>query len=131
MAEPIAIQSLNHVTRTPQQLAGSIRIYTEVLGFRQISRPNFSFDGAWLYAAGIQMHLISVSKMPGGETVINTQANHIAFAVEDVDAVEQRLREHGIEYKRKVIPDRQIHQLFFHDPDGHMIELGRYGVIDQ
>ena len=129
---PIELQSLNHVTRVTHRYDESLRFYTEVLGFRVISRPNFPFDGAWLYAAGMQIHLIvDPSPAPAVHTDINTRTNHIAFFVDDVDAMEQRLREHGVTYKRNIIPDRQIHQLFFHDPDGHMIELGHYGIIDQ
>lgn len=129
---PIAIKDLNHVTRVTHRFDESMKFYTEVLGFRAISRPNFPFDGAWLYAAGMQIHLIyDHAPAPASPGEINTRKGHIAFSVDDVDAMEQRLREHGVPYRRNIIPDRQIHQLFFHDPDGHMIELGKYGIIDQ
>jgi catechol 2,3-dioxygenase-like lactoylglutathione lyase family enzyme len=45
--------------------------------------------------------------------------------------METKLQAHGITYKRSLIADRGIHQIFFHDPDGHMIEIGKYGIIDQ
>ena len=48
----------------------------------------------------------------------------------NVDVIESRPKEQGIVYKRSLIQDRQIHQLF-RDPDGHLIELGKYGTIDQ
>lgn len=131
MPESIDLQSLNHVTRVTRKLEDSIRFYTDVLGFRVISRPAFSFAGAWLYAAGMQIHLIADPAVPPASETINTRTNHIAFAVEDVDAMEARLQQLGVPYKRSIIPDRQIHQLFFHDPDGHMIELGKYGIIDE
>lgn len=34
------------------------RFYTNVLGFTQQARPNFPFDGAWLNAGGLVLHLI-------------------------------------------------------------------------
>jgi catechol 2,3-dioxygenase-like lactoylglutathione lyase family enzyme len=34
------------------------RFYCEVLGFRQIWRPDFPFRGAWLFGYGLQIHLI-------------------------------------------------------------------------
>lgn len=131
MPIPLSLQVLNHVARQTKRLPESIRFYQEVLGFRLISRPAFPFDGAWLYGAGIQIHLIVDDQSPDPALAVNTRANHIAFAVEDVDAMEETLREHGILYRRNLIPDRQIHQIFFQDPDGHVIEVGRYGIIDQ
>lgn len=131
MPEPITLDSLNHVSRQTKRLAESRKFYAEVLGFREISRPGFNFEGAWLYGAGIQIHLIGDGSASDPTPEINTRANHIAFAVADVDVMEQRLKALGVPYRRNVIPDRGIHQLFFQDPDGHTIELGRYGAIDQ
>jgi len=30
-----------------------------------------------------------------------------------------------------LIADRGVHQIFFRDPDGHLIEIGNYGVLDR
>ena len=128
--EPIAIEALNHISRTTVRLEAAIRFYVDVLGFREISRPAFNFAGAWLYGYHLQIHLIENAAAPEPPPGIDTRGNHIAFAVPDVDAMERRLREHGLEYQRKLIADRGIHQLFFRDPDGHLIELGKYGQID-
>jgi len=127
---PLAIESLNHVSVQTRRLAESIQFYVETLGAKIISRPNFSFGGAWLYIAGIQIHLIEQGS-PAGRGDIDTRGNHISFAVPDVDAAEQRLVEMGVSYKRKMIEDRGIHQIFFQDPDGHTIEVGKYGLIDR
>lgn len=126
----LAIESLNHVAVATKRLNESRRFYIDVLGAKEISRPNFSFGGAWLYLAGIQIHLIEQGS-PAGRGEINTRGNHFSFAVPDVDAAEERLKQHGITYIRKLIEDRGIHQIFFHDPDGHTIEVGKYGIIDQ
>ncbi len=126
----LEIQSLNHVGRTTKNLAASIRFYVDVLGCREISRPGFSFGGAWLYLAGMQFHLIEDLTTPDPPEGINPRENHIAFAVADVDAMEMRLRTLGVACQRNLIPDRGIHQIFFRDPDGWLIEIGKYGVID-
>ena len=126
---PLVIESLNHVAVQTRRLAESRQFYTEVLGAREISRPNFSFGGAWLFLAGIQIHLIEQGA-PAGRGEIDTRGNHFALAVPDVDAAESRLKALGISYTRKLIEDRGVHQIFFQDPDGHTIEVGKYGVID-
>jgi len=127
---PLEIESCNHVSVQTKQLAESRKFYVEVLGAKEISRPAFSFGGAWLYLAGVQIHLIEQGS-PAGRGEIDTRGNHFAFQVGDVDEAERRLQQLGVVYKRKLIEDRGIHQIFFQDPDGHTIEVGRYGIINQ
>ena len=126
----LAIESLNHVAVQTNRLPESIQFYVDVLGAKVITRPDFSFGGAWLYVAGIQIHLIEQGS-PAGRGDIDTRGNHVSFAVPDVDAAERRLIQLGVTYKRKLIEDRGIHQIFFQDPDGHTIEVGKYGLIDR
>src|SRR5450432_2348688 len=111
MMVPLDIESLNHVSVQTSRLEESRRFYIEVLGAKEISRPNFSFGGAWLYLSGIQIHLIEQGTPPGRREV-ETRGNHISFAVPNVDAAEERLKQFGVNYKRKMIEDRGIHQIF-------------------
>ncbi|MEP6716798.1 MAG: VOC family protein [Terriglobia bacterium] len=115
---------LHHVSRQTQKLEETRRFYVEVLGFRELSRPGFKFPGAWLFGSGIQIHLIDepFQKMEGPP---NSLENHIAFQIDDPDAAEQTLKEHGIAYKRQKSL-RGNEQIFFRDPEGWMIELGNY-----
>ena len=131
MAIPLSIEQLNHVARPTKRLELCRRFWMEVMGAREITRPRFSFGGSWLYLAGIQIHLIEDAAAPDPQESINTRERHMAFAVQDVDAMEFVLREHGVVYKRSLIADRGVHQIFFRDPDGHLIEIGKYGVIDR
>ncbi len=122
---------LHHVSRQTLKLEETRKFYTDVLGFREISRPPFSFGGAWLYGAGIQIHLIEEPFTPPDRS-LNTRENHIAFAVPDMEAAEETLKAHGVEYRHNVVPERGTNQLFFRDPDGWMIELGLFPkVMDQ
>jgi catechol 2,3-dioxygenase-like lactoylglutathione lyase family enzyme len=125
-AEPLPIGSVNHVGVMTSRVAESRRFYREVLGFREVSRPNFDFDGAWLYNYGLMIHLIynDAAGDPDGE--IQTRDNHLALHADDLGRVEQLLRQHGIAYRKNEIVDRGIKQIFFQDPDGHHIEIGKY-----
>jgi catechol 2,3-dioxygenase-like lactoylglutathione lyase family enzyme len=122
---------LHHVSRQTKKLDETRRFYVEVLGFREITRPPFSFRGAWLFGAGIQMHLIDEPFDAPPET-LNTRENHIAFAIEDADAAEAALKERGINYRRNTVPERGTSQIFLRDPEGWLIELGVFPpVMDQ
>jgi catechol 2,3-dioxygenase-like lactoylglutathione lyase family enzyme len=132
MSEPLEILQLNHIARTTKNLEASRRFYIDVLGCREITRPAFSFAGSWLYVAGMQFHLIEDLNTPDSPGTINTRENHVSFVVPDLDAMEERLKRLGVPYRRSMIEDRQIHQMFFRDPDGWMIEIGsNYWPIDR
>ena len=119
---------LHHVSRQTKKLDETRKFYVDVLGFREIPRPPFSFGGAWLFGAGIQMHLIDEPFDNPPET-LNTHENHIAFAVDDVDAAEEALKTHGIKYRRNIVPDRGTNQIFFRDPEGWLVEIGAYPAV--
>ena len=93
------------------------------MGFEEVSRPAFDFDGAWLFGAGIQIHLIN-EPFETPAAPINTHENHIAFYVEDMDASEAVLKEKGIPYHRQSSRERGTSQMFFRDPEGWLLELG-------
>jgi catechol 2,3-dioxygenase-like lactoylglutathione lyase family enzyme len=116
---------LHHVSRQTRKLEETRKFYVDVLGFRELSRPEMNFAGAWLYGAGIQIHLID-EPFPTQPVTINSRENHIAFKVADMDAAEASLKERGIAYKRNTIPERRSDQIFFRDPEGWLIELGSY-----
>jgi catechol 2,3-dioxygenase-like lactoylglutathione lyase family enzyme len=131
MPSPLPIKGLHHVavaTRHPDQSAA---FYREVLGFRDLNRPPFDFRGAWLYNYGVQIHIIenpSAAPEPIGE--IDSRANHLAFAVDDVGPVKEILAARGISV-REQINAGGTRQIFFRDPDGHHIEIAVYGDPSQ
>ncbi|EMS60611.1 hypothetical protein TRIUR3_34137 [Triticum urartu] len=106
----------------------SLDFYMNVLGFTPIRRPgSFDFDGAWLFNYGIGIHLLQ-SEHPESlpaKKEINPKDNHISFQCESMVAVERRLKELGIPYIQRCVEEGGIYvdQIFFHDPDGFMIEI--------
>ncbi len=72
---------LHHVSRQTQRLDETRQFYVDVLGFRELTRPGFAFRGAWLYGAGIQLHLIEEPFSPQEMARSIRARNHIAFAV--------------------------------------------------
>lgn len=127
MPASLPITRVHHVARTTNQPDQSIAFYRDVLGFQEIRRPPFQFRGAWLYNYGVQIHIIEHherAKLTPEE--IDTLAEHLALEVSDVELAKQRLEEHEIPYFEQVNAGG-IHQVFFQDPDGHIVEVAVYG----
>ncbi|XP_061999554.1 glyoxylase I 4-like [Rosa rugosa] len=125
--ESLPLLSLNHVSLLCRSVWDSMRFYEEVLGFVLIKRPSsFNFNGAWLYNYGIGIHLIESPATEDFELrPINPKDNHISFQCTDVGLVKRKLQEMGMRYVTAVVEDDgiKVDQVFFHDPDGYMIEL--------
>ncbi len=126
MPAPLPIESLNHVALMTRRLAESRQFYKTVLGFREVARPNFAFNGAWLFGHGLMIHLIENAKAGAPNEEIQTRENHLALHTSDLAKVEALLGEHRIRFRKNVIADRGISQVFFQDPDGNHIEIGDY-----
>ncbi|CAI9753642.1 unnamed protein product [Fraxinus pennsylvanica] len=125
---PLHLSSLNHISLVCISVDESTQFYQNVLGFVPVRRPgSFKFDGAWLFGHGIGIHLLQ-SEDPEcvpKKTVINPKDNHISFQCENMGVVEKKLGEMGIEYVRQRVEEGGVNvdQLFFHDPDGFMVEI--------
>ncbi|XP_014521116.1 uncharacterized protein LOC106777837 [Vigna radiata var. radiata] len=131
-AQPLPLLSLNHVSLLCRSVWESMRFYEDVLGFVPIKRPSsFNFTGAWFYNYGIGIHLIENPHLDEFDTCanefrpINPKDNHISFQCTDVELVKKRLEERGMRYVTAVVEEggAKVDQVFFHDPDGYMIEL--------
>jgi catechol 2,3-dioxygenase-like lactoylglutathione lyase family enzyme len=126
----IRVKSIDHATLVVKDLARSRVFYVEALGMREVPRPAFSFAGLWFQAGATQIHLILefAGSGPAGnllpEPLRSSRTHHLAFEVEDAEAVVPRLKELQIPilHGPKPRPDGYI-QVFVTDPDGHVVEL--------
>jgi catechol 2,3-dioxygenase-like lactoylglutathione lyase family enzyme len=126
MPRPLPITAINHLSVLTRKVAESTAFYRDVLGFRPVERPPFSFDGAWLHNFGITIHLIRSEQAKHPTEQIDTRDYHLALDTDDLEAVASLLREHGIRFKENEVPGTRTKQLFFQDPDGNHIEVGHY-----
>ena len=121
MPQPLQITAVNHVGRITRRVEESRNFYRDVLGFREVERPNFDFPGAWLYSGDAPVvHLVARDT---GRDASAGAVDHVAFRARDLAGVVARLRERGVAYELRSLPGRGTHQLFVHDPDGVKIEL--------
>ncbi|KAG4211553.1 hypothetical protein ERO13_A02G112708v2 [Gossypium hirsutum] len=125
---PLHLKSLNHISLVCRSVEESINFYQKTLGFVPIRRPgSFDFNGAWLLGYGFGIHLLQ-SEDPDNlpkKWKINPKDNHISFQCENMGCVENKLKEMEMDYERAIVEEGGIcvEQLFFHDPDGFMIEI--------
>ncbi|KAJ0724788.1 putative glyoxalase/Bleomycin resistance protein/Dihydroxybiphenyl dioxygenase [Helianthus annuus] len=133
-SNPLHLKSLNHISLQCRSVEESVKFYTKILGFVQVKRPgNLDFEGAWLFSYGIGIHLIQYedSHNVPKKNEINTKDNHISFQCESIGFVEKKLKEMMIKYTRQRVEEGGIYvdQLFFHDPDGFMIEICNCDIL--
>lgn len=130
--EQLPFLSLNHVSFICKSVRASVKFYNDVLGFVSIRRPSsFDFEGAWLFNHGIGIHLLEVDTTPTKVGGINPKDNHISFQCSDMNILIKKLEELGIKYVTAVVKEGgvEVNQLFFHDPDGYMIEICNCHVL--
>ena len=130
---------LQHVALIVSDLDASRRFYGEQLGMEELQRPaSFGFAGAWYRAGGQEIHLIGAadtSAQPGWGSRPRTDvglAAHLAFEVDDLDTECERLRSIGVDACSAARPRGDgVVQIYFEDPDGHLVELFEQTGEDQ
>jgi lactoylglutathione lyase len=109
-------------------LDASLKFYCDALGLREISRkevPQGRFTLVFLAAPGDDSAQVELTHnwdpeaYPGGRNF-----GHLAYAVDDIYAACQRLKDHGVVINR---PPRDGHMAFVRSPDNISIELLQKG----
>jgi catechol 2,3-dioxygenase-like lactoylglutathione lyase family enzyme len=142
------MKGLHHVGITVKDLDASIRFYHDVLGLEFSNEPSPWFDGPDLGpAVGIPgAALRQVSLLLGDTTLELLQyksppsqtegplmsqslgASHVAFVVDDIEAMKAELEAQGIRFYSDVnVVDEGVlagwRWVYFEDPDGYPLEL--------
>ncbi|EME30733.1 uncharacterized protein Gasu_19720 [Galdieria sulphuraria] len=119
----LSIRSLNHVSFSVPEPVKTGRFFCDILGFRVVRRPNFNFDGIWLYSYGIQIHLIQGTALERPNT-LKPNTDHISFEADDLTNIQNHLDSFNIPYLLESHETEKLRQLFFKEPhSGIMIEI--------
>jgi len=118
------IVGMDHFTILTTNASETVAFYHDILGFAPGPRPAFSFPGAWLYNDGrAVLHVVEKPVIPEGGGVLD----HIAFSGADAPAYLAKLKERGIKYDLRRLPQPGhaggVWQLFFFDPSGARVEI--------
>lgn len=148
-------ESIDHVNLVVEDLDGVAHFYQELLGLKITRRVTISgrwidqtvglddVIGEVIYLdppAGPRVELIRyrapAADRPAGLGQSNTPGlRHLAFRVRDIDGIVTKLRDAGVKFLSPIqrVPTEQVsygdvqkHIVYFHDPEGNLLELCEY-----
>jgi catechol 2,3-dioxygenase-like lactoylglutathione lyase family enzyme len=101
------------------------KFYADVMGLKKGYRPDFKFDGIWLYDGDDPIVHVS-ARFPEGSIAKHDRHNgsidHIAFKASGAAEFRNRLKELGIAFEEQNI-ENAGYQVFLHDPVGTKLEF--------
>jgi catechol 2,3-dioxygenase-like lactoylglutathione lyase family enzyme len=118
-----ALQGLDHVALAVSDLERSERWYCEVLGLERVHEDVWNVP-VMLVSEGTGVALFRARGSEKGKAPIRIL--HVAFRVDrpGFESARAELAGRGIEVE---LQDHEVsHSIYFHDPDGHLLELTTY-----
>jgi catechol 2,3-dioxygenase-like lactoylglutathione lyase family enzyme len=132
------INGLFHVAIKTADLAATRRFYCELLGLKEVARPDFGYPGAWIGCP-----------IPGGQAIIHIYAggpalgpegrapsgsaaiDHLSLSCSGYHAFLGALTEAGLPTREFIVPGTTLWQLFVYDPSGVQLELTFEGSAER
>ena len=129
------LHHLEHFLIQTADLEATRDWYVDVLGLREGPHPDFKFPVVWLYIGDTDvLHLTQ-----GGRNVSDNRrqylgqqseathgsgvVDHVAFRCSGLGEMMTRLTERKVEFRKRMVSDQGLFQLFLLDPNGVKIEL--------
>jgi len=126
---------LHHVAIITTDLDRSAVFYESVLGFTRLQRPPFKTAGIWFAVGALQLHVIEYPIGTFRKEGVNSDDVHFALRTDDFEASLAGLEAKGFSadlpegHPQKLIVKRTglagFPQVFFCDPDRHIIEINQ------
>ena len=112
-----------HAAILVSDLAKAEQLYSDILGLQKIER-NLNYPGAWYQVGQFQLHLmvhphLTIQQHNQEKWGRNP---HVAFAVNQLDRVKQRLQAEGYPFQMSASGRAA---LFTQDADGNIIEISQ------
>ncbi|NMP30096.1 diguanylate cyclase [Thalassotalea sp. M1531] len=107
----------------PKELLAQVRdFYCELFELEVGQRPNFNFDGYWLYCQSQAVIHLTQSDAHSASNSLHYH-DHIAFRMQNYQQFKTRLTRLKIDFKEQTVPGTNTIQLFFYDPADGKIEV--------
>lgn len=120
------VNALDHVNISTSDLDASARFYAEILNLDVRAAPGLPLDGfRWLHDSHDRpiVHLRKLDNEGGATGAIH----HVAFACSGMAELCARLDARNIGYNVHHLEAAGLHQVFFKDPHGILLELNFMG----
>lgn len=118
------IGKLDHVNVRTSQLSSMIAWYTRILGMTQGYRPDFPFQGAWMYAGDTPaVHLIGVEEDGSIGSESRLKLEHFAFSATGAASFEEKLKALSEPFRCGEVKSERLIQYNVWDPDGNHIHV--------
>jgi catechol 2,3-dioxygenase-like lactoylglutathione lyase family enzyme len=112
------LRRIDHVNLSIDDVEAARRFYGEMLGLSPTPRPaDAGRPGCWFALGGTELHL---SLEPEADNA--SSRRHVAFEVDNLDALEARLRAHGVPIDPGH-PVSGVRRFFARDPAGNRLEF--------
>merc|ERR1712037_223952 len=100
--------SVNHIAIVVSDVGTSLSFYTDIIGMKQVFRPNFDRHGAWLTFGNVDLHLIK--GRPAVHSDDDLIVSHIAITVSDMETMREKLKSLGCPTEQTYLFQTQLIQ---------------------
>ncbi len=114
------INRMLHAALLVRDLDRAKAFYGGVLGLIEKPRHRFTYPGAWYDLGGCELHLMVTEARLAPPDDRPQRDAHIAFQVDDLEAVKREIEAAGLSYREG---RSGLAQIFLRDPDGNLLEL--------
>lgn len=91
---------INHLAIVVSDVGKSLSFYTEVVGMKQVLRPDFDRFGAWLTFGNLDLHLIK--GQPAVHPDENLIVSHMAIMTTNMRALREKLSAMNVFSRRNI-----------------------------
>jgi len=124
----VEIDALDHVALSARDVARSAQWYTEVLGFKRLHEDKWNGIPVFVGNGDAAIALFPAAEEVGSASADRAAVRmlHFAFRTDRKNFLraQDELKKHAIRFD---FQDHDIsHSIYFHDPDGHKIEITTY-----
>ena len=124
------LEGIDHVALGVRDIARSVKWYTEVLGFERLHEG--MWDGVPTFIGkgntGLALFPASAEAKSAAQGRHEIRMLHLAFRAnrENFLVAQRELQKRGTKFE---FQDHEIsHSIYFHDPDGHQLEITTYDL---
>lgn len=132
-----AVHGLFHIAIKTSDLEATRNFWCNVIGLREVARPDFGYPGAWLACpqpGGVAMiHVYAGGPALGPEGVASSGTaaiDHVSLSCSGYREYILRFKAAGLDWREFLVPGTTLWQLFVYDPSGVQLELTFEGNVE-